>query len=108
MGRQGKTDGRCCPVPSYFRIKYREGRYGASNPTKKCGNGCEASLASQRGFFWGVDEAAAPVLADGVLTSSKFLTARASTSGVKGFCKKLLVPSSCPAMMPMSSMYPDM
>ena len=61
----------------------------------------------QRGFGWGVD-GEAPVLSDGVLASSRLRTARASTSGVKGFCKKLLVPSSCPAMMPTSSIYPDM
>src|SRR6185295_486320 len=49
----------------------------------------------------------APVLSAGVLASSRLRTARARTSGVKGFCKKLLVPSSCPAMMPTSSIYPE-
>src|SRR3989442_6983562 len=62
---------------------------------------------SQRGFGWAVDGEAL-VLSEGVLASSRLRTARPSTSGVKGFCKKLLVPSSCPAITPTSSIYPDM
>src|SRR5215510_14451788 len=61
----------------------------------------------QRGFFEDV-AGEAPVLSDGVLASSRLRTAQASTSGVKGFCKKLLMPSSCPVMMPTSSIYPEM
>src|SRR4029077_8605915 len=69
--------------------------------------GAMGTTHRQRGLGWGVD-GEAPPLSGGVLASSRLRTARASTSGVKGFCKKLLVPSSCPAMMPTSSIYPEM